>query len=104
MGVFAVSYMLKMLFEAGTNFMFLIVISNDHTTTGGSEVLSAFQSFVNLFDYENLSKDLKKELLDSVSLMVTKGGEIAENNETYEALKGFHEQFSQENYRTEKKK
>jgi len=27
--------------------------------------------------------------------MVTKGGEIAENNESLEALKGLHEQFSQ---------
>jgi len=29
-GVFGVCYMLKMLFEAGTNFKFLIVVSKDH--------------------------------------------------------------------------
>jgi hypothetical protein len=73
-GVFSVNYMLKLIFQTGKEFKFILVISVDHINTGGSEVLDTLFHFINLFDYENLSPDVKKQLLSSVSMVVTKAG------------------------------
>jgi hypothetical protein len=50
-GVFSVAYMLKMIFETGKNFKFIIVVSVDQLNTGGSEILEAFFHFISIFDF-----------------------------------------------------
>ena len=59
--------------------------------------------FINLFDYENMSAEVKASLLNSVGLVVTKAGGVSEDNEIVEQLEGIIEECSQVDYRYDRK-
>jgi hypothetical protein len=81
--------MLKTVLETGKKFLFIIVMSKQHIeSTNCSEVLATIYHFVNLFDYENLEPDVRRKLLKSVSLIVTKAGSVTDNESVRERLEG----------------
>ena len=53
-GVFCVNFMLKVIFEKGKNFKFIIVISRSQIDLH-KDVMDTFFHFINLFDWENLT-------------------------------------------------
>ena len=53
-GVFCVNFMLKVIFEMGKNFKFIIVITKSQMELH-RDVMDTFFHFINLFDWENLT-------------------------------------------------
>jgi hypothetical protein len=72
-GVMGVSYFLKSVFERAKEVKFLIVF-NEHEffDVTGSAIIMTFNGFISMFKQEMLTPDIKKKLLGSISLIVTR--------------------------------
>ena len=101
-GVFTVNYMLKLIFEKGQSFQFLIVIPRSKVDDGG-DVLETLYEFVNLFDYENLQAETRQKLLASTAMVITKADSPEEDDNMIEQLKGLAEGWSMEDFSHDRK-
>ena len=92
-GVFTVNYMLKLIFEKGKSFQYLIVVPCS-TIENGGDVLDTLLEFVNLFDFENLKPETKQKLLNATAMVITKAYNEQEDENMIEQLKGLAEGWS----------
>jgi hypothetical protein len=72
-GVIGVSYFLKAVFERIKKVKFLIVIGEDRLSdNSGDGIISTFNGFINMFNFDLMTPQIKKRLYESISIVVTR--------------------------------